>query len=137
MYLSSSRLRHSTLLALFALLALAQTSPASAQEVYYGYNPDNNGTLALTGFEPTTTWRLIDLSDSSLVDEGTIAALERDDLALGDLRQFKLETSAPLMALHGYDCCNFSGAYFYTGVDGKKFWGQRFIISPIVASGAS
>ena len=44
--------------------------------------------------------------------------------------------TAPVLAVLDYDCCNYSGSFFYPQEDGRKYWGTRFVFTPM-ANGAN
>ncbi|MBL8937940.1 MAG: hypothetical protein JNM69_25480, partial [Archangium sp.] len=105
-------------------------------ETYYGRNPDNNGQVTLVGIAASTTFEVRALPANTLVQQGTISRLARIVVSLNATREFKLVTSRPVLAVLGYDCCNYSGSFFYPQEDGRKYWGTRFVFTPM-ANGAN
>lgn len=105
-------------------------------ETYYARNPDNNGQVTLVGIAASTTFEVRALPANTLVQQGTIARLGRIVVPLNATREFKLVTSRPVLAVLGYDCCNYSGSFFYPQEDGRKYWGTRFVFTPM-ANGAN
>jgi MYXO-CTERM domain-containing protein len=120
---------------LWALCVLL-AAPLASAETYFGRNPQNSGRLTLVGITNGTTWEVRTLPGNALVQQGTLARLSRVDLALNTTREFKLVTSRPVLAVLGADCCNYSGSFFYPQEDGRKFWGTRFVFTPM-ANGAN
>ncbi len=118
---------------LVVLLCGTAAAHAVAEEHYFGYLPQG-GSWILVGFEDGTTYTIDDL-ETGAVSEGTIDRYERRVLSTGPTRYFELVTSAPLLALAGYDCCNIWGNFFYPTLDGKKYYGTRFVVSPPVMGG--
>lgn len=114
---------------------LLLTSVAMA-ETYYGRNPDNNGRITLVGITNATTWEVRTLPGNVIVQQGTIGRLSRVVVPLNATREFKLVTARPVLAVLDYDCCNYSGSFFYPQEDGRKYWGTRFVFTPM-ANGAN
>ena len=106
--------------------------PPVDKTVYYGYNPNNQGRLALTGWSDGTSYKIVDLDSQNpvgiVVASGDLDKLQARDVGLNAVRHFKLETTAPLLATLGYDCCSFGGSTFYPAIDGKSLVGRKFII---------
>ncbi|MCU0697523.1 MAG: Ig-like domain-containing protein [Myxococcaceae bacterium] len=116
---------------LFTLAAFSATA-----ETYYGRNPINAGGLTLVGVTAGTTWEVRALPSNALVQQGTLSRLALVTVPLNTTREFKLVTSRPVLAVLGADCCNYSGSFFYPQEDGRKFWGRRFVFTPM-ANGAN
>lgn len=120
----------------FVAVSLLMFATASMAETYYGRNPDNNGRVTLVGITNATTWEVRTLPGNVIVQQGTIARLSRVVVPLNATREFKLVTSRPVLAVLDYDCCNYSGSFFYPQEDGRKYWGTRFVFTPM-ANGAN
>jgi hypothetical protein len=39
------------------------------------------------------------------------------------------------LAVLEYDCCNYSGSFFYPQEDGRRYWGRRFVFAPLASNG--
>ncbi|MBE2252462.1 MAG: hypothetical protein IAE78_23215, partial [Myxococcus sp.] len=120
------------------LLAFGVTLLATSglAETYYGRNPNNQGRITLVGITNATTWEVRALPGNTLVQQGSFGRLSRVVVPLNATREFKLVTSRPVLAVLDYDCCNYSGSFFYPQEDGRKYWGTRFVFTPM-ANGAN
>lgn len=119
-----------------AVLLTSLCAHSALAETYYGRNPVNAGGLTLVGVTAGTTWQVRALPANTLVQQGSIGPLGRVVVPLNTTREFKLVTSRPVLAVLGADCCNYSGSFFYPQEDGRKFWGRRFVFTPM-ANGAN
>ncbi len=117
-------------------VALALLATVAMAETYYGRNPNNDGRITLVGITNATTWEVRTLPGNVLVQQGTIGRLSRVVVPLSTTREFKLVTARPVLAVLDYDCCNYSGSFFYPQEDGRKYWGTRFVFTPM-ANGAN
>src|SRR5262249_3171044 len=113
------------------LAALLVVPVSASAEIYYGRNPNDQGALTLVGFSGTTTYTIQPLPSGTALT-GSVAANNRAVVALTTTREFKLTTSAPVMAVLGYDCCNFSGGFFFPALDGRQYYAKSFIFTPLL-----
>ena len=118
------------------LLGVALVAHVASAETYYGRNPVNEGHLTMVGYQNGTTFEVRALPSNTLVQGGTVNQLSRVQLTLGATREFKLTTSRPLLALLEYDCCNYSGSWYYPTTDGRKFYGRTFYVTTVANGGA-
>ena len=107
----------------------------AGSETYYGHNPNTDGELQLVGFQPTTTYDVIDLTTGLSIATGLLTQGQQISIPLLTIAGFKVEVSDPMMVLLHHDCCGFSGDFFYppTG-DGKRYYGNDFRIRRIAGT---
>ena len=103
---------------------------------YYGHNPDDNGRLTLTGWAESTHNKVVALGDLPIVvTSGTLNRSEIVSIPLASVRQFKVESSSPLLATLGFDDGgNVGGSFFYPTTDGRSFVGHEFVLQAPVLS---
>ncbi len=112
-----------------AFVLLSSIAQPAFAETYYGRNYRDEATLRLLApAGATTSWSIFSLPSLTLTQQGTLAPLETISQPLGSLREFKLVTSRPLLAILGHDQTGGGASYFYPQADGRKFWGNAFHI---------
>ena len=103
---------------------------------YYGHNRDDNGRLTLTGWAESTQYQVVALGDLPIVvASGSLNRSEIVSIPLASVRQFKVESSSPLLATLGFDDGgNVGGSFFYPTTDGRSFVGHEFVLQAPVLS---
>jgi hypothetical protein len=124
------------LTSLVAMATLAAASASARAETYYGLNPNTQGQLSVVGFVNNTTYEVRALPGNALVTSGVVNRLSRVNLSLNTTTTFKLVTNQPVLAVLGFDCCNYSGSFFYPVEDGRKFYGTKFVITQMANGGS-
>ena len=122
--------------ALIALVVLAGFS-AQAAEVYFGrltaQSGGTNSQLIIVGTQPGTTSYTYQPLPTGTAISGTVTQYQRVVVVTNATAtgiNFRLDTSVPLLATAGMDCCDFSGNVFFPTIDGKRFYGTSHIIAP-------
>ncbi len=124
------------LTSLFALATVFCSASSARAETYYGLNPNTQGELSVVGFVNNTTYEVRALPGNALVTSGVVNRLSRVNLGLNATSAFKLVTNQPVLAVLNYDCCNYSGSFFYPVEDGRKFYGTKFVITQLANGGS-
>ncbi|MCS6899855.1 MAG: hypothetical protein RMJ98_02025 [Myxococcales bacterium] len=104
-----------------SVACLLGTRGAAAKERYLASNPTTQGQLVFVGFKNNTTIAIKDLA-TNFTQGFTVNQGQRLAPIPAPLGRFVVETSEPLFALLGFDCCSFSGSFFYPTLDGRKFY---------------
>lgn len=107
--------------------------PNSGTRRYYGFNPRTDGYLTLVGFSDGTHFVIHPLPTGSAI-WGTINRYQKQELSLGSIKEFVIESSAPLMALHSqnyHSTYTGIGTFYYPNTGGVGYYGREFIMTPI------